>query len=134
MYHTRGSVLRGLDEGVRQMSLGEKAHLFVREDYGIGDIWAGWNLPPDSPLEIEVALSEIDGKGSRWFFVKRLVLTPVVKTARCFRVGIELWNRYTGCICPCTCHFDDTSQKRQVELDDSDDDDDLMRGHWSDDK
>ena len=45
----------------------------MRDDYGFGDIWAGWNLPPDSAL-IWCSLSEIDGKGSRWF-LERTVLS-----------------------------------------------------------
>ena len=97
------------------MSLGEKAQLFVRDDYGFGDIWAGWNLPPDSALDIECSLSEIDGKGSRWFFIKRTVMSPVVKFARCWRYFILTWQDKTGCMCHeaclCSCILTDGSHK-----------------------
>ena len=33
IYHTRGKVLRGIDVGVQQMSLGERAKLSMRSDY-----------------------------------------------------------------------------------------------------
>ena len=37
----RGQVIKGWDEGVKEMSLGEKAILHISSDYGYGDAGAG---------------------------------------------------------------------------------------------
>lgn len=136
MYHTRGSVLRGLDEGVRGMSLGEKAQLFVRSDYGFGDVWAGYNLPPDSALEMDVSLKAIDGKGSRWFAIKRCVVAPAVKCAKCSILLMDCWYARTGVACPCErcCRAADPDSLRRLNEDEEEDDDELGRDHWSDDE
>ncbi|CAN0510921.1 unnamed protein product, partial [Ectocarpus sp. 8 AP-2014] len=46
LYHNRGSVLRGLDVAVSHMSLGERARVEVRSDYGFGEVYASRNVPP----------------------------------------------------------------------------------------
>lgn len=38
LYSSRGSVLRGLDEGICRMSLGEKAVITMRHDYAFGEV------------------------------------------------------------------------------------------------
>ena len=38
IFNMRGVVLRGLDEGVRRMSLGETATLSIRSDYAFGEV------------------------------------------------------------------------------------------------
>mmetsp|Transcript_7359 Transcript_7359/g.20442 ORF Transcript_7359/g.20442 Transcript_7359/m.20442 type:complete len:117 (+) Transcript_7359:78-428(+) len=58
-----GKVIRGWDEGVAQMSLGEKAVLEITSDYGYGRRGAGGVIPPNADLVFEVELLEINGKG-----------------------------------------------------------------------
>mmetsp|Transcript_8552 Transcript_8552/g.11291 ORF Transcript_8552/g.11291 Transcript_8552/m.11291 type:complete len:117 (+) Transcript_8552:192-542(+) len=58
-----GKVIRGWDEGVAQMSLGEKAVLEITPDYGYGQRGAGGVIPPNADLVFEVNLLEINGQG-----------------------------------------------------------------------
>ena len=51
----------GWDEGVVQMSLGEKAKLLVSSDYGYGEKGAGMVIPPNADLTFEVELMGING-------------------------------------------------------------------------
>ena len=55
-----GQVIRGWDEGVAQMSLGEKAKLFISSDYGYGARGAGNVIPPNADLIFEVELLKIN--------------------------------------------------------------------------
>jgi FK506-binding protein 1 len=55
-----GQVIRGWDEGVSQMSLGEKAILNITSDYGYGSRGAGGVIPPNADLVFEVELLSID--------------------------------------------------------------------------
>ena len=54
-----GQVIRGWDEGVIQMSLGEKAILRITSDYGYGARGAGNVIPPNADLIFEVELLDI---------------------------------------------------------------------------
>ncbi|KAJ5158687.1 uncharacterized protein N7500_008338 [Penicillium coprophilum] len=56
-----GKVIKGWDEGVMQMTLGEKATLTITPDYGYGDKAAG-KIPAGSTLIFEVELLKINGK------------------------------------------------------------------------
>ena len=56
-----GQVIRGWDEGVAQMSLGEKAVLRNTSDYGYGARGAGGVIPPNADLNFEVELLGING-------------------------------------------------------------------------
>ena len=58
-----GQVIRGWDEGVMQMSLGEKAILRITSDYGYGARGAGGVIPPNADLVFEVEVLEINGQG-----------------------------------------------------------------------
>lgn len=58
-----GQVIRGWDEGVVQMSLGEKAKLVITSDFGYGAAGAGGVIPPNADLNFEVELLTINGKG-----------------------------------------------------------------------
>lgn len=49
-----GNVIRGWDEGVLAMSLGEKATLDITADYGYGSRGAGGVIPPEADLLFEV--------------------------------------------------------------------------------
>jgi len=54
-----GQVIRGWDEGVMKMSLGEKAKLTITSDYGYGSQGAGNVIPPNADLVFEVELLKI---------------------------------------------------------------------------
>ncbi len=55
-----GQVIRGWDEGVMQMSVGEKAILHITSDYGYGARGAGGVIPPNANLDFEVELLKIN--------------------------------------------------------------------------
>lgn len=71
IYHTRGSVLRGIDVGVRQMTLGERAVLKIRQDYGFDTAQPAMNIPANAELEAIVDLVRVGDKSAHWIFVKR---------------------------------------------------------------
>jgi len=54
-----GMVIRGWDEGVMAMSLGEKAVLTITSDFGYGASGAGGVIPPNADLRFEVELLAI---------------------------------------------------------------------------
>lgn len=53
-----GEVIRGWDEGITRMSLGEKATLHIKSDFAYGTAGAGC-IPPKSDLKFEVELLKI---------------------------------------------------------------------------
>lgn len=55
-----GRVIRGWDEGVMQISLGEIAVLHITSDYGYGSAGAGGVIPPNADLDFEVELLAIN--------------------------------------------------------------------------
>mmetsp|Transcript_7238 Transcript_7238/g.7879 ORF Transcript_7238/g.7879 Transcript_7238/m.7879 type:complete len:131 (-) Transcript_7238:116-508(-) len=55
-----GQVIRGWDEGVMLMSLGEKATLSIPSAYGYGERGAGGVIPPNADLNFEVELLAIN--------------------------------------------------------------------------
>jgi len=57
-----GQVIQGWDEGVVQMSLGERAILHISSDYGYGDRGAGDDIPGGADLDFDVRLVAINGK------------------------------------------------------------------------
>ena len=54
-----GQVIKGWDEGVIKMSLGEKAKLTISPDFGYGARGAGGVIPPNATLMFDVELIEI---------------------------------------------------------------------------
>jgi FK506-binding protein 1 len=54
-----GQVIKGWDEGVMEMSLGEKAMLKITSDYGYGAQGAPGAIPPNADLNFEVELLAI---------------------------------------------------------------------------
>merc|ERR1740121_2401992 len=62
-----GQVIRGWDEGVMEMSLGEKATLDICAEYGYGSRGAGGVIPPDAALIFEVEVLAINGVKSPSF-------------------------------------------------------------------
>lgn len=55
-----GQVIRGWDEGVPQMSLGEKAKLTITGDYAYGAAGYPGLIPPNATLIFDVHLLSID--------------------------------------------------------------------------
>ncbi|KIM77996.1 hypothetical protein PILCRDRAFT_824976 [Piloderma croceum F 1598] len=55
-----GKVIKGWDEGVPKMSLGEKANLIITSDYGYGANGYPPIIPPNSTLKFEVELLKIN--------------------------------------------------------------------------
>ena len=53
-------VIRGWDEGVIQMSLGERAKLTITPDYGYGARGAAGVMPPNATLIFDVELLRIN--------------------------------------------------------------------------
>ena len=53
-------MIKGWDEGVIKMSLGEKAKLTITPDYGYGARGAGGVIPPNATLIFEVELLKIN--------------------------------------------------------------------------
>jgi len=51
-----GEVIKGWDVGVAQMTVGEKAVLYVSSEFAYGNRGAGNAIPPNSPLIFEVEL------------------------------------------------------------------------------
>lgn len=54
-----GEVIRGWDEGVLTMKVGEKRRLFIPARLGYGDRGAGRSIPPRADLIFDVELLEI---------------------------------------------------------------------------
>jgi len=55
-----GQVIRGWDEGVMDMQLGERAKLVISPDYGYGAAGAGGVIPPHATLILDVELLKIN--------------------------------------------------------------------------
>jgi FKBP-type peptidyl-prolyl cis-trans isomerase len=55
-----GQVIRGWDEGVPQLSVGEKARLTITPDYGYGARGFPPVIPPNSTLVFEVELLRVN--------------------------------------------------------------------------
>lgn len=71
LYHTRGSVLRGLDVAVSHMSLGERARVEVRSDYGFGEVYACRNVPPYATLVFVAQVAAIGHCNAKWLIIRR---------------------------------------------------------------
>merc|ERR1711934_828143 len=60
-----GKVIKGFDQGVMQMSQGEKAKLMVTADFAFGTAGAGeGTVPPNSDVQFEVELIKVERKAS----------------------------------------------------------------------
>lgn len=56
-----GQVIRGWDEGVAKLSLGERAKLHIKSHFGYGARGAGGDIPPNADLVFDVQLLAING-------------------------------------------------------------------------
>ena len=81
----RGKVLRGLDDGVRNMSCGETALIKVRYDKAYTSFCMGTDIPPRANIVFTVELLSVNGKG-RWGMATR-------QGRRFFRVFKKIWDR-----------------------------------------
>lgn len=77
LYHTRGSVVRGLDVAVSHMSLGERARVEVRSDYGFGEVYAARKVPPNSTLVFIAQVAAIGNHSAKWVLLRRAVKDAV---------------------------------------------------------
>lgn len=56
-----GQVIRGWDEGMLQMSIGEKAELTMTGDYAYGPRgFPAWGIPPNATLIFEIEMLKIN--------------------------------------------------------------------------
>lgn len=51
-----GEVIKGWDEGLTQMSVGQRAKLTISADYGYGSKGVPGSIPPNSTLIFDVEL------------------------------------------------------------------------------
>lgn len=56
-----GQVIRGWDEGLREMCIGEKRRLLLPPHFAYGPAGAGSVIPPDASLVFDVELLDIQG-------------------------------------------------------------------------
>jgi len=108
IYHTRGKVIRGVDVGVQQMSLGERARLIVRSDYGFDTVRPGPKLPPGSELEIIVDLVGIAGYTS-WIAHAHRALDGKACMFRCIYLLL-------ACLYRCCLHGEKKRREKREAL------------------
>mmetsp|Transcript_24718 Transcript_24718/g.66649 ORF Transcript_24718/g.66649 Transcript_24718/m.66649 type:complete len:1536 (-) Transcript_24718:79-4686(-) len=103
IYSENGTILRGLDEGVRHMSLGEMAKIRVRRDYAYADVFGTSKIAPESDLLFEVKLTHLNGRGALYHRMKRGCLKCGYGFLSLFVNFEKVWEKATGCPCPMIC-------------------------------
>ena len=61
-----GQVIKGWDEGIMKMSLGETARLDITADYGYGKTGVGNVIPANADLVFEVEILKINSLAAGW--------------------------------------------------------------------
>ncbi len=121
LYHTRGSVLKGIDEVVQTMSLGEKCVINMRADYGFGEAFGDFNLPPHSEITVEVDLIGVRGAGYLYLLISRNANWVLHKFWLVLQCLIFIWELNGRYMCPLWCKTPWVKQKEDT-FDDEDDD------------
>jgi hypothetical protein len=62
VFHVSGAVIQGWDQGVMEMSLGERSKLTITSDMAYGPDGAGDVIPPNATLVFDVELLGIGNK------------------------------------------------------------------------
>jgi FK506-binding protein 1 len=76
-----GQVIKGWDEGLLKMSMGERSMLHVSSDLAYGEKGSGGNVPPNADLDFDIELIAINGK-------KHYSAEQLAK----YRVDLEKWS------------------------------------------
>lgn len=66
LYSNRGVVLRGIDSGVRNMSVGETSIIKIRYDKAYSSFCMGNSIPPRSNIVLNADLLAINGRGEAY--------------------------------------------------------------------
>ncbi|KAL3929969.1 MAG: hypothetical protein SGPRY_001732 [Prymnesium sp.] len=61
----KGEVIKGWDDGLRGMCIGEKRKLTIPSDLAYGDSGSGEKIPGGSTLQFEVELLDIEEEGAK---------------------------------------------------------------------
>lgn len=110
IYSEFGTVVRGLDLGVRSMSVGEKATIKVRNDYAYAEGFGTHEVPPGAHIDYRVELLSLNGRGARYYLIRRRVVRCVACVTNCLFAFQTTWLKVTGCpipecLCPC-CYIE----------------------------
>lgn len=101
LFHTRGSILRGLDVAASHMSLGERARIEVRSDYAFGEVYGDRLVPPYSTLVVIAQVAAVGDRNARWLLLRREVQDAARDTLYRVRSGIAEMVLYFACFFSC---------------------------------
>lgn len=59
-----GQVIKGWDQGIMGMCVGEKRKLTIPSELGYGSRGAGGSIPPNAALVFDIELLKVNGKGA----------------------------------------------------------------------
>ena len=97
-------MIRGWDEGVPQMSLGEKARFTISPEYGYGSRGAAGVIPPNATLIFEVELVKINWADNllscpheepkRTQMFSSYTVLPILSALKQVTCWVVLWTHY----------------------------------------